>query len=357
MEAKEIYFELFEAYRKRVKTKEQTWEAYKFSRHPAEELSVAAQNLADGTWNVKGYTPFKVYHPTRIINAPKYIDRIVEQWFVEKYLQPYVISKLHPYNMACQSGKGMHLAMDQIKAALSECYSMYGLDFWFFQFDIEKYFVNIAHDKAKEMLSGMSPDGYQIYKKVVDSFFIPSCYAAKASDLQNALVMQHCQLFGMPKGNLPSQWTGIVYLSDYDWILEREPCCIFNSRYMDDGISLHRNKADCIKAKHLLESYINDNSLGIRLHPQKTVYAPISRGFTFCGWRFSLDKDGTVHVRIKPSKKKEMEQKLFRVSEGVRKGSISHEKALVIREGIFHYLSHGTESARLIHYLRRRFPV
>ena len=90
-----------------MKTKEQTWEAYKFSRHPAEELSVAAQNLADGTWNVKGYTPFKVYHPTRIINAPKYIDRIVEQWFVEKYLQPKAVAVVLEGKHFCMMARGV----------------------------------------------------------------------------------------------------------------------------------------------------------------------------------------------------------------------------------------------------------
>ena len=64
------------------------------------------------------------------------------------------------------------------------------------------------------------------------------------------------------------------------------------------------------KALHLVRR-ANDMPAGqldrIKLHPRKTYYAPISRGFTFCGWHYSLEHGGKIHVRIKNTKKKEME--------------------------------------------------
>jgi hypothetical protein len=98
------------------------------------------------------------------------------------------------------------------------------------------------------------------------------------------------------------------------------------------------------------------NELGIHLHPKKTYYAPISRGFTFCGWRYTLDYDGKIHVRIKNTKKKEMEHRLKIISEEVRTGKMSLKQANTIRDGMIEYLSHGTESGRLIKYLKHQYP-
>lgn len=81
---KKLYFELYELYKNRLKTKHLTLEAFRFERESASQLAWAAYNIAKGEWKVNGYFPFNVYHPNRVINAPFYQDRIVEQWFVEK---------------------------------------------------------------------------------------------------------------------------------------------------------------------------------------------------------------------------------------------------------------------------------
>ncbi len=345
--AKELYFELFETYKKRVKTKHLTWEAFRFERVRGEELSIAAQQIHDHTWNVHGYFPFQVYHPHRIINAPMYIDRVVEQWHIEKDVQPVFMPRLHEYNMACQKNKGPFLSMDHVKAALEEAYQMYGTDFYFLQYDIQGYFDNISHDKAKEMISCINPDAFWLYERVVDSYENKEGYAA-----QNDPKRRH----GMPKGNLPSQWTGIIYLNDVDWDFDSDPKCFFSTRYMDDGLSFYRTKQECENRKKWITNYLTVNKMGVRLHPKKTVYAPISRGFTFCGWRYTLDKDGTIHVRIKNEKKKEQEQRLYGIAKAVQNGTLSLAKANEVRDGIFNYLSHGTESNALIHYMRHQYP-
>ena len=345
--AKTIYFELIETYKRREQTKHLTWEAFSFERVDAQQLSITAQQIVNKTWKVRGYYPFQVFHPNRIINAPMYIDRIVEQWFIEKYVQSVYVPKFHPNNLACQPGKGPFLSMDQIKAALVECYSLYGTDFYFYQYDIQKYFDNLRHEKAKELMSEIDPEIFWLYENVVDSFYNVDCYAVK--EFPN-------EKFGMPKGNLPSQWTGIIYLSDADWHFANNPKCLFSTRYMDDGVSLYRKKEDCSEQHRFFENYLKQQKMGIRLHPVKTVYAPISRGFTFCGWRYTIDRDGTLHVRIKQDKKKELEIRLRRVKEAVDAGKMSLFKANQIRDGMFEYLSHGTESNHLIRYMKHMYP-
>ena len=346
---KELYFELFELYKKRLKTKHLTYEAYRFERESAKELSIAVHSLSNRTWDVKGYFPFKVYHPTREINAPMYIDRIVEQWLVEKYIQPVFKPQLYEYNMACQSGKGPFLTMDYVKAAMEEMYYMYGTDWCIFQYDMEGYFDNISHKAAKSIMQEIGKEGYWLYEKIVDSFHVDDCYAA-LNDKKNP------EDYGFPKGNLPSQWTGIILLDELDWEIHNDPDCDFNIRYMDDGLNFFHRIPQCRQCKENVEEFLTVNKLGIRLHPRKTYFAPISRGFTFCGWRYTQDQDGKIHVRIKNTKKKDMEHRLKIISDEVRTGKMSLKQASEIRDGMFEYLSHGTESNDLIRYMKHRYP-
>ncbi|MBE6035574.1 MAG: hypothetical protein E7222_12890 [Clostridiales bacterium] len=350
MQEKEIYYELFEMYKKRVKSKHLTMEAFIFERKSGYELSWAAHRIADRTWNVKGYFPFQVYHPTREINAPMYIDRIIEQWYVVKYIQTVFVPQLYPLNMACQKGKGPFLAMDYVKIAINMMYEKYGTDWYVFQFDAEGYFDNFNHETAKHLFQEIGEEGYWIYERIVDSFHIPDGYAAM-SDADNKTN------YGVPKGTLPSQWTGVILLNELDWEFHDNPDCDFNIRYMDDGLNFFHTKEMARKAYEDVKEFLRVNDFGIRLHKRKTYYAPISRGFTFCGWRYSLEKDGTIHVRIKNSKKKEMEHRLKVMSDEVRTGKMSPYKALKSREGIFEYLSHGTESKNLMKYMRRQYPI
>lgn len=345
-EEKQLYFELFELYKKRLKTKHLTYEAYLFERESAKNLSIASMQLMKHIYDVSGYFKFKVYHPQREINAPMYIDRIIEQWFVEKYIQPVYEDRLYKYNMACQSGKGPFLAMDYLKEELNRLYSIYGLNFCVFQYDIEGYFDNIAHNSAKDMMRELE-NNLWIYERIVDSFSVPESYSSMA-DKDNK--------YGFPKGTLPSQWTGIILLNDLDWLIHDDKNCLANYRYMDDGLNFFRTIEQCKHCKDYTENFLRENKLGIRLHSKKTYYAPITRGFTFCGWRYTLDEDGTIHIRIRNSKKKEMEHRLKVISQQVKKGKMSLKKANAIRDGMFEYLSHGTESKKLIKYMRRQYP-
>ncbi|MBQ6133050.1 MAG: hypothetical protein IJI65_02745 [Lachnospiraceae bacterium] len=346
---KQLYFELFELYKKRLKSKHLTYEAYRFERESAKSLAFSAHDIMNLSWEVRGYFPFMVYHPTRQINAPMYIDRIIEQWFVEKYIQPVFVPQLYEFNMACQPGKGPFLTMDYVKAAIAEIYSMYGTDFCVFQFDVEGYFDNFRHDTAKAIMQEIGEEGLWMYEKIVDSFKVEDSYGSRGDP-------DKFHEYGVPKGNLPSQWTGIIFLNELDWEIYENPSCLFNIRYMDDGLNFFHTIAECRECYEDVKEFLDVNELGIRLHPKKTYYAPISRGFTFCGWHYSMEGKGKIHVRIKNTKKKEMEHRLKIISEEVRTGKMSLKQANTIRDGMFEYLSHGTESNQLIKYMKHQYP-
>ena len=344
-----IFGELYATYRKRVKQKHLTKESYEFSRMVGVLLEDAAVRIKNHTWTVIGYFPFHVYHPHRIINAPYYADRVVEQWYVERFIIPAFKDVIMEYNMSCQEEKGPMKNMDITKAAMEEMYYMFGTDWYVNQFDCEGYFDNISHEFAINFIgSRIDPDWLWLYEVVVDSYDAPDGYAMMEDPLHR---------YGFPKGNLPSQWTGIIALNGLDHDIADDPRCWHSSRYMDDGIGFYHEKGDAKHARHMIEKWLSDNEVGVRVHPKKSAYFPISRGFTYCGWTYSMDEDGTLHVRIKNGKKKEQEHRLKMISEGVKDGTISIFDARRTQEGMFEYLSHGTESEALINYLYRTYPI
>lgn len=344
-----LYDELYRTYRKRVKTKHLTTEAYDFERKAGSLISEAAVKLVDKKWDVNGYFTFVVYHPRRIINAPFIIDRVVEQWYVEKYIIPVFKNELESLNLACREGKGPFLAMDTVKYAMYEMYCNYGTSWAVWQYDGEGYFDNISHDYAKRVVGNrIDSEWAWVYHTIVDSYCCEDSYAALADPEHQ---------FGFPKGNLPSQWTGIIILNELDWMLSQNPNCDFSERYMDDGISFYPDIKQARCAAEMTKQWFSASGVGVRLHSSKSNYFPITRGFTYCGWHYSMDKDGTIHVRIKNSKKKEQERRLRKICEGVKKGKISIKAARRAQEGVFEYLSHGSESQNLINYMYRTYPI
>lgn len=349
-----IYEELYAFFKFRVKTKKDTSEAYEFRKHCANSLYTIAAEIAEGTWKVKGYNPFWTEHPKRLINAPMYEDRIVEQWLIEKYFVPVLKKQIYPYNLACQSGKGPDMTRQIVKDELEKAYEKYGDKFYIVQFDLKKYFDNISHEKGMEMFEGYGICDFALYmlKRIYDSFHetgdMPECYAARNHDSGE---------FGVPKGNLPSQWTGVMLLNELDKKLAAMDEVIVNLRYMDDGIITCKDRADARRVMWFIKDYIREKDLGVELHPKKTNIYPITRGITFCGWRYSFDENGKIVIREKASKKREQYRKLEGTWQKLEHGDESMLHAAQVRNGVIAYMSKGTDAFAITHRLLQKYQI
>lgn len=347
----EISDALYDLYKNRLKTKHYTKEAYRFEREATTKIARYAYELMKRTWNISGYFPFEVFNPHRVINAPAYGDRIVEQYMVENAFKPTFIPQIHEYSLACQEGKGPLLAQDYIKYALSECWEMYGGNFYILQFDIEKFFDAISHSAAKAIFQEIGEDWFWIYDKIIDSFSVDDKYAA-LNDPDNP------HGYGVPKGNLPSQWTGIMILNGMITEISEDPACIFDALYMDDGLIFCHEKRDCKRIKKWIEQFLECTEMGFRLHPIKTQYFPVSRRFTFCGRHYTLDnKTGKVTIKIKNERKKYMESRRRNLSHLVAENKVDILSAEAVKEGQNAYLNTGMASGRLIHYMEHHYPL
>ena len=341
----EVFYELYECWHERIKSKKYSREAYSFERNIGHRLDVLTKRILDLSWKPGGYFDFKVYHPERIISAPYYQDRIIEEWLTDRFIKPYVKGKIHPYNVACQEDKGPPAAQEALKRILTEMYAKYGCDFYFLQCDIQGYYDNVRHDIIKEQFSRMEALGYILFCNIIDDWVKNDGYAASEDPFHR---------YGVPKGNLPSQWIGIMYLNDIDWYLDQREDSEGNVRYMDDFIAFFHTKESCKDCKIKIEKLLKDRHMGVRLHPKKTVYAPISRGFNFCGWHYSMDETGKITLHVKKDRKKLVKKKLQKVTEDYYVGKLSFGDVKAKLNGTYAFLKQG-DTDEFREYLSKRY--
>lgn len=341
----EIFNELYATWRNRLKLKHFTHEAYKFERSLGRELDQLTRKIMNLSWKPNGYFDFTVYHPQRIISAPYYQDRIVEEWLTERFVKPYLEPKLHPTSVACRVDKGPPEAKRLVLMCLTEMYQKYGMDFYVFQYDIKGYYDNVNHDRIREQFSGMEALGRILFMNIIDDWKQTDGYAAQKDPEGN---------YGVPKGNLPSQWIGLSYLNEIDWMIAARPDTEGQVRYMDDGLVFFHLKSSCKDLKIRMEQYFVDHDMGIMLHPKKTRYSPVSKGFTFCGWRYELFSDGHTRIREKNSRKQITKKRLKKATEDYYLGFLSDYDVDAKIKGFNAYLKDGNTKS-LQRYLEHRF--
>ena len=84
-----------------------------------QELLELEKQLKNGTYKHGGYTKFKIYEPKeRIIMASEYKDRVVHQWYVEKFIKPYFVPQFISTSYAGIEGRGMHKASKDVQNAM-----------------------------------------------------------------------------------------------------------------------------------------------------------------------------------------------------------------------------------------------
>lgn len=341
----DIFNELYVCWLNRIKVKKYSKEAYMFERNIGRELDRLTRKILSLEWKPRGYYDFPVYHPNRIISAPFYEDRIVEEWLTDNFLRPYAENIIYPYNVACQPGKGPVMAQTYLKNTLQELYEQYGREFYFFQYDMKGYFDNLSHDRIKEQFSGMQALGYILFCNIIDDWQQNNGYASQ-SDPENA--------YGIPKGNLPSQWAGIMYLNEIDWYIAGRKDCLATIRYVDDGLAFFASKSSCKDCKIQIEKLLKEKELAVVLHPQKTVYAPISRGFSFCGWHYTVREDGLVRLSAKQDRKRITKNKYQKISQDYYLGKLSLADVQAKLNGTYAFLKQGN-TREFRRYLSNRY--
>lgn len=240
-------------------------------------ISKLREKLLLGTYEVSNYWQFKLYDPKpRVITCSSVVDRIVHHalcQIISSLLEREFVS----VSFACRKGYGSHRACQ-----LARRYA--GKSKYFCKMDIRKFFDNVKHEI---LLSILLPKFREKEVRKLLTQIITHPIPGQASG------------FGLPIGNLTSQWFANTFLTQFDHQAlsgfgKRKPCGYL--RYMDDFCFFSNSKAEAWRLHDEAKQWLQEN-LSLEIKDEATTVAPTSEGVPFLGlriwsnsWRFKRSR-------------------------------------------------------------------
>lgn len=270
-------------------------------------------------------------------------DRIVRHVFVDELLLPKVRNKIIYDNCASLKGRGIDMQRKRFEVHLHRYYRKYGTnEGWILFGDFSKFYDNIIHNIAKEMLLELFDDdefidwlltlifkGFEIDVSYMTDEEYKNCLNDLFNKLEYRTIPKKC-LTGekwMPKsvniGDQLSQIIGIYYPHRIDNYVKYVRSQKYYGRYMDDWYIMNPDKKE-------LEELLSDirsicEELGIHMNDKKTRIVKLSGTYKFLQIKYTLTKNGKIIKRINPVRLTAMRRKLKKLSIKVEKGEVDYQ--------------------------------
>lgn len=237
------------------------------------------------------YIPKPNSEKMRPLGIPTVVDRVVQEMvsrvLMEEY-EPYFSD--HSYGF--RPNRDCHQAIKESLRYLNEGRT------WVIDFDIEKYFDTVNHDKLISILRERMNDAVVLH--LIRSFL-------KAGVMDDGLVSPTDQ--GVPQGGPLSCVLSNVYLDKLDKELEARGLCFV--RYADDFCIYARSEKSANRVMNSVSSWV-ERKLFLKVNTTKTNITPPSKS-EFLGFGFWNDK-GTWKCKPLASRKQRLRDKLREVT-------------------------------------------
>lgn len=298
------YQNLYMAYRKAKRNKRYNGSCAKFQTMTLEGLHMLKEQLENQTYRMNPYNRFKIYEPKeRVIESCSFKDKIVQHCLSDNILHPRLESEFIRTNYAGQTGKGTDFGRECLKEQMLEFYSQHGLDGWILKCDIRKFFYQIDHEIAKDIVDYYFPDEYT---KWLNHLFIDST-----------------DCLGLPLGNQVAQIYALLMLNGVDHMVTGELGINLYGRYMDDFYIIYHDKE---YLKFCLENIREMvESLNLELNG-KTQIVPFKCGMRFLGFHHYITSEGKYIRKLPSDKKRQAMKRTRKLIKKVRSGEISEKE-------------------------------
>lgn len=334
---------LYDAFRASLKGSAWKEEPQKFEMDFLSEIVKLKQELETREYKTMPGSEFTLNERGKIrhIHGGRMRDRVVRHALcdtvLDKALQPYLIHN----NSASQKGKGVSFARKMFERDLHNYWLQHRTNDGYVGFvDFSKFYDNIRHDKAKEMVSAKIDEfsGW-LFGQIVDTFRIDVSYM---DDEEYAGCMnkrfdsvkyyesipeglrtgQKFMAKSVDIGDQVSQDIGIFYPVKIDNYAKIVRGVKMYGRYMDDIYIIG-------ETKEYVESVIQGiaeqaHSLGIFINERKTRIAKLSRTFKYLQVKYSLLDSGKVIKRISSKSVTREQRKLKAYKRLLDKGNIEY---------------------------------
>lgn len=262
------------AFYKAIKGKQYKNEVIEYRKNLTANLQLLREQIITGYVSVGKYHYFKIFDPKeRIICAASFDERVLHH-AIMNVCHPYFERFLIYDTYATRVNKGIYKALEKVRPAMRRYEYVAKLDF-------KKYFDSISHEKLKEKLSAKFKDKQllSIFGKIIDSYHVQPN-------------------FGLPIGNLTSQYLANFYLNDLDHFIKRELGVEVYVRYMDDLLLLSHSKENLEQQLHQID--IKSKEISLTLKP--VVLNKTHLGISFLGYKLYPNRillNRTSKIRFK----------------------------------------------------------
>lgn len=275
--------------------------------------------LITNTYIPSKFEVFFVYEPKRrLVQAPAFVDKVVQHAIVDNLLYEAITNSFIPANCASQIGKGMHFGLDRLKADMTDYWRKnHTTDGWVLKCDVRHFFASIDHDLLKEKLR----------KRVVDDriFRLMCIYIDASAD-------------GLPLGYQTSQLLALLFLDEFDHFVKERLRIKYYTRYMDDFYLIHPDKEYLKHCKVEIEKFLG----GLRLElNEKTHIFPLRHGLDFLGFHTYISESGQIIRKLRHSSVKRMKGNIREWKKEYPEGKVSKEEIFLSWDAWDAHAAHG----------------
>lgn len=278
------------------------------------------KEVMSGVHRFNGFTSFTTIErgKTRMINAIKICDRVIQKCLVKYLLFPAVTPSFIYDNCACIPGKGHLFQLERLKKHLRDHYRKYGLEGGIYQFDFSGYFASIPHVAIKEHFKRYIEDkgAYELFCALIDDF--QELKQETSSDSDDG------EPRGIGLGSEVSQLIGLEYANSIDHFIKDEMGIHGYGRYNDDGYVISHDLQQLREISDAVNKMAVD--LGIKINAKKNRITPFAHhSFTFLKIRIRLLPSGRISIKLPRVSIRRMRCKLKIFREWVDTGRFTFE--------------------------------
>ncbi len=245
------------AYHKARRTKVQMPYVVEYNRNLFDNIVRMRAQLLSGDVVLGRYRYFNIYDPKlRKICAAAFEERIVHHAIIN-ICHPYFDRHLIYDTYATRLGKGSYAAIERARKAMHS----YG---YVAKLDVKSYFDSISHDILKQKLRRIFKDEklLALFDRIIDSY-------------------ENSPGFGIPIGNLTSQYFANFYLSYLDHFAKENLRIPAYIRYMDDILLFGRTPQQVREYVHSVQDFVEKE---LQLKLKQPVFCQAWSGVSFLGY-------------------------------------------------------------------------
>lgn len=329
MKAVSTKFNMRVAYRLARRRKGHYRQVKAFDKDLEANIEQLCEEAAAGTFHSSPYVHKTITDGRKerlIAKSSLFRDRVF-QWSIMNVWMDPLLRIYSVTSHASTPGRGIHTALEQVKALVADPKNKYCL-----QIDIRKFFPSINRQVLKTIVWNAVGDENQTAIRTLNE------------------IIDGAPDTGVPIGNLLSQFLANLYLTPFDLhLLEQTDK---EDRYMDDVLSFAETPEELRRLLRDIEWYLR-SVLFLDIKPNWQIFKVESRGIDFVGYRVFPDgrvimrKDSFLKMRRKLKKIQKKAEEQHTLTDRERSVVFSH----------FGWVIHCSYPARIAMYNKIFKPI